>query len=92
MQLVEGFTSAFDSIYYRYHQAVRANIFKIVRDPEMTDDILQEVFISLWDRRTTFVNYKKISGWLFVSSYNHSLKAGALPKGYVVFALPASGK
>ena len=73
MQLVEGFTSAFDSIYFRYNQAVRANIFKIVRDPEMTDDILQEVFISLWDRRTTFVNYKKISGWLFVSSYNHSL-------------------
>ena len=72
-QLAEGSSAAFDSIYYRYFEAVRANIFKIVRDPEMTDDILQEVFISLWDKRSTFVNYKKISGWLFVASYNRSL-------------------
>ena len=72
-QLAEGSTAAFDSIYYRYFEAVRANIFKIVRDPEMTDDILQEVFISLWDKRSTFGNYKKISGWLFVASYNRSL-------------------
>ena len=72
-QLAEGSSAAFDSIYYRYFEAVRANIFKIVRDHEMTNDILQEVFISLWNKRSTFGKYKKISGWLFVVSYNRSL-------------------
>jgi len=52
---------------------VRANIFKIVRDEDMTDDILQEVFITLWDKREKFGSYKKIDGWLFVASYNRSM-------------------
>ena len=72
-QLAEGSAAAFDSIYYRYLEAVRANIFKIVRDHEMTNDILQEVFISLWNNREKFSDYKRISGWLFVVSYNRSL-------------------
>ena len=72
-QLAEGSSAAFDSIYFRYFEAVRANIFKIVRDEEMTNDIIQEVFISLWGKREKFGDYKKISGWLFVASYNRSL-------------------
>ena len=73
VQMANGVTASFDNLYYRYYEAVRANIFKIVRDEEMTDEILQEVFISLWDKREKFADYSKISGWLFVASYNRSI-------------------
>lgn len=73
MELASGSTAAFDNLYYRYYEAVRANIYKIVRDEDMADDILQEVYISLWDKREKFANYQKISGWLFVASYNRSM-------------------
>jgi hypothetical protein len=52
--LAAGKTDAFDRIYYHYYKAVRANIFKIVKDESMTDDILSEVFINLWDKRERF--------------------------------------
>jgi RNA polymerase sigma factor (sigma-70 family) len=46
-----------------------------MRDEAATDDILQEVFISLWEKREQFAFYDKISGWLFVASYNRSMNA-----------------
>jgi RNA polymerase sigma-70 factor (ECF subfamily) len=52
---------------------VRANVFKIVRDEAITDDILQELFISLWNKRERFTEYRKISAWLFVASFNRSM-------------------
>ena len=41
--LAKGSTAAFDTLYYRYYEAVRANVFKILCDDAITDDILQEV-------------------------------------------------
>ncbi|MBV4360503.1 RNA polymerase sigma factor [Pinibacter aurantiacus] len=72
-ELAQGSSSAFDKLYYRYYEPVRLNILKIVRDETVADDILQEVFISLWQKREKFSSYEKIGGWLFVTSYNRSL-------------------
>jgi RNA polymerase sigma-70 factor (family 1) len=72
-ELAQGSAAAFDMIYLHYYEAVRANIFKIVRDDQTTDDILQEVFISCWEKREKFAGYDKIGGWLFVASYNRSM-------------------
>jgi len=72
-QLAQGSASAFDQLYYRYYEPVRLNILKITRDEIVADDILQEVFILLWEKREKFAAYEKIGGWLFVTSYNRSL-------------------
>lgn len=72
-QLAQGSASAFDQLYYRYYEPVRLNILKITRDETIADDILQEVFILLWEKREKFASYEKIGGWLFVTSYNRSL-------------------
>jgi RNA polymerase sigma-70 factor (ECF subfamily) len=53
-ELAAGSSTAFDSIYKKYYEAVRANIFRIMRDEEATDDIQQEVFISSWEKRGQF--------------------------------------
>lgn len=59
----------FDSLYHRYHQAVYANIFKMVHQPQAAEDILQEVFLALWTNRRK-LNTEQVAGWLFVVSYN----------------------
>jgi RNA polymerase sigma-70 factor (family 1) len=64
---------AFDTLYWRYHQAVYANILKLTKEKEATKDILQEVFIALWEKRSTIDVNQSISGWLFVVSYNKSI-------------------
>ena len=72
-QFVDGSLTAFDELYHRYHNAVLANIIKLVIQTEAAEDILQEVFIALWENREKIDIDKPVGGWLFVVSYNKSL-------------------
>ncbi|MBS1661516.1 MAG: sigma-70 family RNA polymerase sigma factor [Bacteroidetes bacterium] len=65
--------SSFDSLYHQYHNAVYSNILKLVRQPDAAEDILQEVFLALWEHRRK-LDTERVAGWLFVTSYNKSLK------------------
>ncbi|MEI6946444.1 sigma-70 family RNA polymerase sigma factor [Paraflavisolibacter sp. H34] len=73
LRLKEDEADAFNALYWKYHQAVFANIFKLVREEEAARDLLQEVFITLWEKRATLDTEKSVSGWLFVVSYNKSV-------------------
>jgi len=66
-------TSAFDALYWKYHQAVYRNIVKLVKDPIVAEDILQEVFVKLWQKRHSIDVSKSVAGWLFVISFNLSI-------------------
>ncbi|OQP52791.1 hypothetical protein A4H97_24125 [Niastella yeongjuensis] len=63
----------FDELYFQYNQAVFANILKLVHQYDVAEDLLQEVFMALWEHRHK-LDGEKVSGWLFVTSYNKSLK------------------
>lgn len=65
---------SFDVVYKQYHQALYANILRIVRKPEMAEDVLQEVFMAFWEKRKA-LEMDRIADWLFVVSYNKSLTA-----------------
>lgn len=71
--LQEGNLKAFDTLYWKYHQALYCNILKLVRDTAAAEDILQDTFITFWQKRNLIDPEKSISGWLFVISYNKSV-------------------
>ncbi|MBD0286976.1 MAG: sigma-70 family RNA polymerase sigma factor [Flavisolibacter sp.] len=73
IRLREDDVGAFNALYWKYHQAVYANIFKLTKEVEVTQDILQEVFIALWEKRSSIDINQTVSGWLFVVSYNKSI-------------------
>ena len=64
---------AFDELYRKYHSAIYYNILKLTRDAIVSEDIVQEVFITLWEKRHELNIQQGISGWLFVVSYNKSI-------------------
>jgi len=64
---------AFDLLYHRYFNAIYANVLKLTRETDVTKDIVQEVFIALWDNRKTIDTRKSIGGWLFTCSYHKSV-------------------
>lgn len=74
LRLLADDVDAFDALYHRYHQPLYANVFKLTRDAEATQDILQEVFIVLWEKRQTINAAQPVSNWLFSISYYKSLK------------------
>ena len=71
--LVQGDMGAFDDIYWKYQRAIYQNSLRITRDETIAQDIVQEVFISLWEKRKSINPDLPLAGWLFVSSYNRSI-------------------
>lgn len=74
-QLALGDISAFNRLYAHYHKQVHANILKLVHSPESASELLQDVFVSLWQNRFKFESRESVGGWLFVVSYNKSLNS-----------------
>lgn len=74
-RLIQGDVAAFDQLYWHYQKAVYQNAFKLTHDSQIAEDIVQEVFISLWEKRSSIDNSRSVGGWLFVSSYNRSINA-----------------
>lgn len=71
--LQQGSITAFDVLYQQHHQAVFRNIYKLVPQQEVAEDLLQEVFLALWEHRASLDTTRPAAGWLFVVSYNKSL-------------------
>lgn len=67
-------TGAFDALYHKYYNAVFANIFKLIRHQESAEDILQDVFVALWENRRKIDLDRSVGGWLFVVSHNKAIK------------------
>ena len=63
----------FNAWYWMYHAAIYANVLKLTRDIVTTEDIVQEVFISLWEKRSQIDPEQGVAGWLFVVSYHKSI-------------------
>ncbi|TXH20709.1 MAG: sigma-70 family RNA polymerase sigma factor [Chitinophagaceae bacterium] len=69
-QLQVNDVAAFDILYNKYHIAIYNNVLKLTRNPIIAEDIVQETFIKLWEKRNTLDINKNISGWLFLVSHN----------------------
>ena len=69
----KDFDLIFRSLYEKCNHAVYKNIFKLVKDEQVTEDLFQEVFILLYQSLPTLDPLKSIEGWLFVVSYHKAL-------------------
>lgn len=72
-RLKAGDMRAFNEIYRLYFHPVFNNAVKLTRDQAVAEDILQEVFITLWEKRATIDPERSLAGWLFVLCYNRSI-------------------
>lgn len=72
-RLQQNDVGAFDALYWQYHEVVYRNILKFTKDPIVAEDILQDVFIKLWEKRSSINPDQSVAGWLFVISYNLSI-------------------
>ncbi len=71
--LVKGDMDAFDELYWKYQRAVFQNALRLTRNTSAAEDIVQEVFVSLWEKKESVNPDLPLAGWLFVSSYNRSV-------------------
>ncbi|MEW6041509.1 MAG: sigma-70 family RNA polymerase sigma factor [Elusimicrobiota bacterium] len=65
--------SAFEELASRYEQKIYNLIYRIVKDPEITKDIMQETFLKVYRSLNTFKGKSKFSTWLYRIAVNFSL-------------------
>nr|WP_256471374.1 RNA polymerase sigma-70 factor [Solitalea agri] len=62
--------AAFDELYHRYWEVLYDIACKKLNDKEDAKDIVHDLFLQIWNSRTTLNIYKSVSGLLFVSLKN----------------------
>jgi len=71
--LNNGSKNAFDQLYFQYHKIVFANIFKFVKKQEEAEELLQDVFVALWENRKKINPQQSLLGWLTIVSHNKAI-------------------
>lgn len=75
-QVRRGDESAMASLYDRYSKIVYSVALRVLRDPASAEDVLQEIFMQVWQHPESFVASRgSLGGWLAVVSRNRSIDA-----------------
>ncbi|WP_342087960.1 RNA polymerase sigma factor [Dyadobacter sp. OTU695] len=68
-----GDSKAFDEVYRHYHGEISRYVLKFVKSTEQTEDLCQEIFLKVWERRETLPNLQSFRAYLFTVSKNRVL-------------------
>ncbi|BDD08496.1 DNA-directed RNA polymerase sigma-70 factor [Fulvitalea axinellae] len=63
-QLKKGSLSALDVLFRRYRDDLLRFAFYLAKDPEMAEDIVQDVFVNLWENRRNLASRKSLKPYL----------------------------
>ena len=72
-RLKNGDMLAFDQIYELYSHKLFSFVFKILKNEAEADDIVQEVFVKIWESREKLGDYKLLNSYIFTIAYNNSI-------------------
>lgn|SRR5690606_1063295 len=74
-QIAKGDERAFAKFYYQYQDIVAKHAFRILKDREQTREIVQDVFIRLWQKHHLFIDITDMDAYVFVATKNSCLTA-----------------
>lgn len=66
----EGDATAFDAIYHNYSKKVLHFALGLVKDQDISRDLVQEVFVNLWEKRSRVDPSLNFDNYIFTIAYN----------------------
>jgi RNA polymerase sigma-70 factor (ECF subfamily) len=72
-RLKNGDMLAFDRVYELYSHKLFSFVFKILKNEAEADDIVQEVFVKIWESRHKLEDNKLLNSYIFTIAYNNSI-------------------
>lgn len=72
-QFANGDMKAFDNIYSTFNQKLQKFIFTLIKTESDTEDIVQEVFVKVWENREKLKSYSSLDSYLFSIAYNTTI-------------------
>jgi len=71
--MAAGEEAGFNEIYLHYSQAIYYYILHMLKSPQLADDVRQEVFASIWERRSQLGSVESFKGYLFTTARNQTV-------------------
>lgn len=72
-ELKNGNKASYDELYKNYYKTVYGVVFSIIKNKEITEDIVQEVFIKIYNLDKSKFPDKGELSWLYIVSKNEAL-------------------
>ena len=69
-QFKEGNAEAFDAIYYKYSVKLYHFALGLVKDETIAQDLVQEVFVNLWEKKDQVDPSLNFDNYIFTIAYN----------------------
>ena len=66
---------AFEELFRLYRVRLARFLFKLVRRPEIVEEVTHDTLMVVWDRAYTFKGESKLSTWVFAIAYRTAMKA-----------------
>lgn len=85
LRLKKGDKDAFKCVFDTYYKSICLFIGKYISDPDQVEDIAQDVFVSIWEKKLPFENLQAFKSYLYQTAKNKSLNLlehEAVKKGY----------
>ncbi|WP_103071493.1 RNA polymerase sigma factor [Aquimarina sediminis] len=73
-KLKKGDEIAYQYLFSKYYNWLCNYIFKLSNDYSLSEDIVQETFIYIWEKRSTILITTSLKSYLFKSCYNRFLQ------------------
>lgn len=70
---------AFETLYHRYAPRLHRYLAKLIRQPELIEEVFDDVMLVVWQNASRFNNTSRLSTWIFGIAHNKVLKALARP-------------
>jgi RNA polymerase sigma-70 factor, ECF subfamily len=71
--LRQGNAKAFKELYYNYHKRLFNFSLKILRNTQEAEDLVQEVFVAIWETRGELDENKSFTSFIFMIAKNKAL-------------------
>ena len=84
--LKSGDEGAFTEIYHRFSGLLYSYSYKLAKDADVAQDLVQELFISLWDKRDSVTFNTSLAGYLYTTVRYKFLKQVAHEKVKTIYA------
>lgn len=69
-ELKNGNTAAFEQVYYLFKDKLYGFSFRLLGSSEQSKEVVQEVFVRLWERRATIDPDKSLKAYLYTIAKN----------------------
>lgn len=72
-RIAEGDERAFSQLFDNYYRTLADFVFRLTGSLEVAEEIVQEVFVKIWEKRDELLKIKKIGDYLFILCRNRGV-------------------